>query len=376
MEPAAFDTYTGLPEGFLTATPDTLHQILPRPALIRLAGLRQPAVAVVLMLHGNEPVGLQATQQLLRRYTERPLPRALTLVVGNVRAAAIGQRHLDDQPDFNRIWPGTEQLGSPESLMFAGILEQLRADGLFAGIDLHNTTGRNPHYACVNHLDTPFLNLASLFGRTVVYFTRPRGVASMALATLAPAVTLECGHPGNTVGIDHATEFLDAVLHLDHFPKRPPDHRSIDVFHTVAQLRVRPGLQVGLEAGADVVLEPDLDRLNFQLLPAGTRLVRQGAGDMDALFAVAPDGSTVTGQYLEVDGREIRLRRAMMPSMLTLNTRVIAQDCLCYLMESMDLLEDEQATPPQETQARKSQARKTQAQKTLPQASRSTRSST
>lgn len=368
MEPAAFDIHTGLPDGFLTATSETLHQILPRPALIRLPGLRQPAVAVVLMLHGNEPVGLQATQQLLRRYVERPLPRALTLVVGNVRAAAIGQRHLDDQPDFNRIWPGTEHPGSPESLMFAGMLEQLRADGLFAGIDLHNTTGRNPHYACVNHLDSPFLNLASLFGRTVVYFTRPRGVASMALATLAPAVTLECGHPGNTVGIDHATEFLDAVLHLDHFPKRPPDHRSIDVFHTVAQLRVRPGLHVGLEAGADVVLAPDLDRLNFQLLPAGTCLVRQAAGDMDAVFAVAPDGSTVTDRYLEVDDREIRLRRAMMPSMLTLNTRVIAQDCLCYLMEPMDLLEEEPTAPAQETRG--------QTQKTRPQASRSTRSST
>jgi succinylglutamate desuccinylase len=337
MEQPLFDQYDDVPDGLLSSAPEDLHLHLPRPAIVRLPGRRQPAVAVVLLLHGNEPVGLQAVQRLLHRYAGRELPRALTLVIGNVRAAALGQRHLDDQPDFNRIWPSTEQPGSPEALMFAQIIERLRGDGLFAAIDLHNNTGRNPHYACINFLDDRFLNLASLFGRTVVYFTRPRGVASMALAALAPAVTLECGHPGDEAGIQHATDFIDAVLHLSQFPAHPPDPRSLNVFHTVAQVRVRPGLRVGLEADADVVLEPDLDRMNFRVLPAGSRLVRQGRAGLDALVATSEDGRDVTGQYLEQDGPDIRLSRPMMPSMLTLDTRVIAQDCLCYLMEPMDL---------------------------------------
>ena len=337
MQAAPFDEYDGLPDGFMDSAPEDLHHYLPRPALIRLPGLREPAVAVVLLLHGNEPVGLQAVQRLLRRHAGRPLPRALTLVVGNVRAAAIGQRHLDDQPDFNRVWPGTEQPGSAEALMFAQIVQRLRGPGLFAAVDLHNNTGRNPHYACINFLEDDFLHLAGLFGRTVVYFTRPRGVASMALAALAPSVTLECGHPGDEAGIRHAEEYIDGVLHLSHFPHRPPDPRSVEIFHTVAQVRVRPGLRVGTDEQADVILAPDLDYLNFQVLPAGTRLVRQGRAGLEALVATAADGSEVTGDYLEERGLDLRLRRPMMPSMLTLDTRVIAQDCLGYLMEPLDL---------------------------------------
>ncbi|WP_019625058.1 M14 family metallopeptidase [Thioalkalivibrio sp. ALJT] len=329
--------YFELPDGFLEATPETLHQCVPGPALIHLAGQREPAVAVVLLLHGNEPVGLQAVQTLLRHYTGRPLPRALTLVIGNPQAAALNQRHLDDQPDFNRIWPGTEQGGSQEAETFAELCRRLEARGLFAAIDLHNNTGRNPHYACINRLDTPFLNLAALFGRTVVYFTRPCGVASMALARIAPAVTLECGHPGDTAGVDHAREMIDAVLHLDHFSDKPPRSGAIEIFHTVAQVRVRPGLQAGLDAHNDVRLEPDLDRLNFQLLAAGSQLVRVRADAEDPLIAIAEDGSEVTREYLERFGQEIRLRRPAMPSMLTLDSRVIAQDCLCYLMEPLNL---------------------------------------
>lgn len=337
MSTQLFDEYDELPEGFLTATPESLHRTVPRPAIIRLPGRRQPAVAVVLLLHGNEPVGLQAVQRLLHSYAARTLPRALTLVVGNVRAAALNQRHLDDQPDFNRVWPGTEQPGSPEGLMFDRIIEHLREDSLFAAIDLHNNTGRNPHYACVNFLGGDFLNLAALFGRTVVYFTRPRGVASMALASLAPAVTLECGHPGDEAGIRHAMEFIDAVLHLSEFPGHPPDPRSINVFHTVAQVRVRPGLRVGLATDADVVLAPDLDRMNFRILPSGTPLVRQTRANMNPLVAIDEHGNDVTPHYLREDGLDIRLHRPMMPSMLTLDTRVIAQDCLCYLMEPLDI---------------------------------------
>ncbi|WP_018995062.1 M14 family metallopeptidase [Thioalkalivibrio sp. ALJ2] len=326
-----------LPDGFLDATPQNLHECVPEPTLIHLEGQRSPAVAVVLLLHGNEPVGLQAVQQLLRHYTGKPLPRALTLIIGNPRAAAVSQRHLDEQPDFNRIWPGTEQAGSPEAERFAEVCRRLEQRGLFAAVDLHNNTGRNPHYACINRLDPAFMNLAALFGRTVVYFTRPRGVASMALARIAPSVTLECGPPNDGSGIQHAFEMLDAVLHLDHFPEHPPRAGDIEIFHTVAQVRVRPGLQAGLDAQHDVRLEPDLDRLNFQLLPARSTLVHIRPEVDSPLVAIAEDGSEVTAQYLETHGDEIQLKRAAMPSMLTLDSRVIAQDCLCYLMEPLAL---------------------------------------
>lgn len=84
----------------------------------------------------------------------------------------------------------------------------------FASIDIHNNTGINPHYACINKLDHRYLQLASLFGRLTVYFTHPKGVQYSAFAELCPAVTLECGRPNQQHGVDHAIEFIDSCLHL------------------------------------------------------------------------------------------------------------------------------------------------------------------
>jgi succinylglutamate desuccinylase len=137
---------------------------------------------VSVLLHGNETTGWQAVRQLLRCYRERELPRSLSLFIGNVRAARYGQRRLDGQPDYNRIWgPGS----TPEHAMAEAVLRQMRQRGVFASVDIHNNTGTNPHYACVNYLDPSTLHLATLFGRTVLYFRRPEGVQSMAFGASA-----------------------------------------------------------------------------------------------------------------------------------------------------------------------------------------------
>ena len=47
-------------------------------------------------------------------------------------------------------------------------------------------------------------------------------------------------------------------------------------------------------------------------------------------------GQDATGRYFQVADGSLRTRRQVMPVMLTLDTRVIRQDCLCYLMERLD----------------------------------------
>jgi hypothetical protein len=41
----------------------------------------------------------------------------------------------------------------------------------------------------------------------------------------------------------------------------------------------------------------------------------------------------VTAEFFTTADGLLRLRRAAMPAMLTLDARVVRQDCLCYLME-------------------------------------------
>ena len=85
-----------------------------------------PTLFVSVLLHGNEDAGLKALQRLLRKYRGRPLPRAMSVFVGNVHAAAAGVRHLPEQPDFNRIWAHSDDHVSPYHQMAAQVLQRMQ----------------------------------------------------------------------------------------------------------------------------------------------------------------------------------------------------------------------------------------------------------
>ncbi len=328
--------YDELPAGLLDCEARQLHEILPGPGLIHLAGHRPEVLFVSVLLHGNEFTGWDAVRELLRKYQGPGLPRSLSLFIGNVAAAREGLRHLPDQPDYNRIWRGAGT--TPEHRMAQQLLEEVRRLDLFAAVDVHNNTGKNPHYACVNRLEPDYLHLASLFSRTVVYFIRPDTVMSMAMAQYCPAVTIECGQPGVPRGVVHVLEFLEACLHLDHFPAHPVAAKDLDLFHTVATVRIPPQLEFGFgEDGRDLCLLPDIDRLNFNELPAGTAFGRVRDADVVPFEVQDEQGREVSERYFEIRDRWIQTRVPVMPSMLTLDRDVIRQDCLCYLMERLSL---------------------------------------
>jgi succinylglutamate desuccinylase len=324
------------PEGFLDVATRDLHALLPGPVLVHLPGRRPEPLFVSVLLHGNEDAGLKAVQMLLRRFAGEELPRALSVLVGNTRAAAEGFRRLDDQPDYNRVWPGAHTAGTPEHEMARQVVALMRERRVFASIDVHNNTGLNPHYACVNELGQPFLKLATLFSRIVVYFVRPLGVQSAAFAGLCPAVTVECGKPGTAAGEVHAERFLEAALRLESIPAQPVAAQDLDLYHTVGTVRVPDHIDFSFD-GRDAALrfDPDLDHMNFRDLAPGTRLADVSSGLSLPLEVWDEQGRAVGGRYLVVTDGELRLRRAVTPAMLTLDSRIIRQDCLCYLMERL-----------------------------------------
>ncbi len=243
-------------------------------------------------------------------------------------------RRLEEQPDYNRIWPGAEDGGTPEHEMARRITADMAARRVFAAIDIHNNTGLNPHYACVNRLDEPFLHLATLFSRIVVHFTRPVGTLSGASAAHCPSVAIECGKPGNAASEAAAAEFVAAVLHLDHFPAHPVPAHDIDLYRSVGVVRVPDNVRFGFgREDVAVRFDPALDHLNFRDLPAGTPLARVAPLARVPLDVRDECDTPIADRYFEIVADELRTRRALMPAMLTCDERVIRQDCLCYLME-------------------------------------------
>ncbi len=325
---------TQIPDGLLECEANNLGQFLTGPTLIHIQGRRESPLFVSVLLHGNETTGWEAMRRLLKNYADKTLPRSLSLFIGNVTAAAKGLRALDEQPDYNRVW---DLGGSPEHRMMQRVIEQMKAKRPFASIDIHNNTGLNPHYVCINYLDNRFIHLASLFSRTLVYFIKPDQVQSIAFGKFCPAVTLECGKSGSEGSIEHALSYVDAVLHLDHFPEHKVPVHDYDVYHTVGIVKVAPEDSIGFgHSDADICFNGDIDHYNFCELPAGTILAHV-RDDKRQLFVSGEQGQSIADEYFYNDGEYLKTCKEVIPSMLTLDTRVIRQDCLCYLMEKLSV---------------------------------------
>jgi len=326
-----FDEYEDLPEGLLDASVETLHEILPNPALIHLKGDIAEPLFISTLLHGNETTGFYAVQNLLREYQGLNLPRSISVFIGNVKAAEKGVRRLDQQVDYNRVWPGTPHHYLAEAHMMLKVTETMRERNVWASIDIHNNTGKNPHYACINKLETSFTSLACMFSETLVYFITPKGVQSAAFAELCPAVTLECGLSGDASGIDHALNYLKRVLTATELGQHALD--SVNLYHTVARVNVPELYSFGFEDDATINLLPEIENYNFKELPVGTPLAKIEPESSAYLQAFGEDERELGREFFEYENNQITLKKAVMPAMLTMDTQVIRQDCLCYLME-------------------------------------------
>lgn len=332
----------GLPPGFLDCDAPTLAAQLGGPTLCYLDGERSRPLFVAILVHGNEITGLQALQALLAGYRGRPLPRALILFIANTAAAAQGMRQLPEQPDWNRIWPGADGVAAiapcAETEMAAEVYARIAARKPFAVVDVHNNNGRNPHYACVNRLDPTSLQFAGAFTRRVLYFVTPRGTLTDAFAELAPAVTLECGPVGEAAGAAHAAAFLEHSLRRAGPARGQPETGAVEIFRTVARITVPPEMSIGVGAEtAQLHLAPDLEARNWVEAPAGTVLAQVEGVAGIPLQVRDSAGADCAHHYLRRRGACLELARPMIPAMLTVDTRIIRQDCLCYLLERLCL---------------------------------------
>lgn len=324
-----------LPAGLLERPASALYQQLDGPTLIHLEGRNKRPLFVSVLQHGNEVTGWEAVRRLLKKYEQGTgLPRSIVLFIGNVQAAKHRLRRLDDQPDYNRLWPGGKPIDPVHQELFQQIHQKIIDTNPIAAIDIHNNTGLNPHYAAVNRIRSEHLRLASMFSSQVVYFTMPPGTLSLSMSPYAPSVTLECGMAGEIHGTDHTQTYLENCLALDEIETRPVDADSVLLYHMVATVKVSDQILFGFgRVPADLALRENLDHFNFEELPPGSSFGNINNRVAQPLIATDPDGVDVTDLYFSFEDGQIATKREIMPSMLTLDRRVIQQDCLCYLME-------------------------------------------
>jgi len=316
------------PEALFDAQVDELQDILGAPTLIHLDGTNKQPLFLCTLLHGNETTGFYAIQRLLKKYKDKALPRAVSIFIGNVAAAKENQRHLDTQDDFNRIWPGSYHNDSAEKDMMQTVTNIMMRKKPFASIDIHNNTGKNPHYGCINILNPHGLVLASKFSNIAVYFTDPKGVQSSAFSDFCPSVVLECGQAGDKSGEEHALQYLDTILNLEDLSSHNSD--TLSLYHTIARVIIPKTVTIG-EGNKDINLNVELEDRNFHAIQPGTEFACLNSDKDKTIIVNNESHEDITEEYIERKDDKLLLKKAITLAM----ERAIRQDCVCYFMEEL-----------------------------------------
>ena len=324
-----------IPDGLLDLEAGQLHQLLNGPALLHLPGERSPAVFISVLLHGNEHTGWEVMRRLLASYSGKPLPRSVSIFIGNIEAAKHNRRFLDHQQDYNRVWDDGDTL--EHTIMDQVVEEMMRREVLFS-IDIHNNTGKNPHYACINSTHPEFIQLATMFSSTVVYFLRPGSVQSMRFSKICPAVTVECGLSGERGSVEHALDFVENCIQLEGLSDHAISSDEFDLYHTVGVVKIPADILFGFNKGDyDVVLKAEIEQYNFTDMPAGT-VIGDVLNDNKTLLNILDEqGNDVREQYFTIEHSKLVSRRSFVPAMITLDSDAIRKDCFCYIMERYPL---------------------------------------
>ena len=328
------DFYETWPKGLEDVALRDIRQVLPRPSLIRIAGDAPQPLFLSILLHGNEATSFLVLQALARQYRSKTPARSLLIFVGNVYAAEQGVRTLPGQIDYNRIWGDPLADEASEFGLSHLVLSTARREGLFASIDIHNTTGRNPAYGCVTAMRAEDMGMARLFSDICVFYQNPPTTQSIAFSKLCPALIVECGQSGDTEGLEAAIRLVEDMMALTELPYTVPG--DLKLYETIGRVTLPQDKTIELSANdqADIQLSPDAEDWNFQTLPSGTPFLKVHGQDHGVLV-VDEHGHDLTSHFLEYREGALVLKRDVVPAMITTCKNAILADCLCYLMREL-----------------------------------------
>jgi len=330
-------TLDSLPSSFYE---DSLEEFLAEfenPVIFNLDGeISDQPIFISTLLHGNELSGIIALRRYFKKFKGQLLPRKVILLLGNIEATKKHIRKHDDEPDYNRIWNSNGKTGYHQKAR--EILDFVKKANPLLCLDLHNNTGKNPMYACINKLEMDHVYLAKLFAETVVYFTEPSEVMSVNCAKFAPSLTIEAGISENEEGILKLIGFFEKVFSLTCLKNF--EEKQFEIFHTFAKIKVSKSSTVSFhDRECDLVFRADLDEFNFLKQPPGMVLGNY-KDNKSGIIIIDSNGSDITDLFIKYDDNEIVLKREFIPSMFTKNVKVIHQDCLGYLMEKCTVLKE------------------------------------
>ncbi|MDH5576201.1 MAG: succinylglutamate desuccinylase/aspartoacylase family protein [Nitrospirota bacterium] len=307
---------------------------LGEPTFLWLPGLETTRTrAVSTLLHGNEPSGVRALHRWIR---EGQQPQVnLLCFIGSIGAALtdplFSHRCAPEGKDLNRCFRSPFE--GREGIVAQAMLRELHRAQPEALIDLHNTSGRSPAYGVTTLNGMMQETLTGIFCDHLIVTDLRLGSLMEATEKVWPTVTIEAGGAKDPKADDLAYRGLTRYANAMHLS-------DLSAPVTVAQHPIRVELQKGATVaydhapvpGADLTLPPDVDGLNFGILPSKKRLGWVGARGLEALWAKDGTGQNLSPNIFSVHNGELRLLHPSRLMMVTINQEIAQSDCLFYIL--------------------------------------------
>jgi hypothetical protein len=215
----------------------------------------------------------------------------------------------------------------------AEVVQRMRQRGLFASIDLHNNTGANPHYACVNVIDNRFCTWPRCSRAPWSTSSAPAGCNPRPWRSCVRRSRWNAARSKDQRGIDHARGVrrrLPAPVPTARSAGARARHRPLPHRRAASRCRRRRLRLPAPDRAAGALPRPWSTSTSANCRRHGLRPLPRRAPPLDVRDEWGRD---VGRALLRLRGRRAAAALPVMPSMLTCDAEVIRQDCVCYLLE-------------------------------------------
>lgn len=219
---------------------------------VETLGTGQPEIVIIGGIHGDEPCGVHAVEELAAE--DPDVERPVALVVANERALERGERYVEE--DLNRVFPGDPDGETHESRLAARIGDRF---GDCTTLSLHSTQSYSNPFAIVENVTEFARNVCPRLSVDAVV-DAGRHTDGRLFDGIEQTLEIECGYQRSDQAAANAVliarEFLGAVGAL------PDSERPATDGLPVFRLRER--------VPKDVAEEYEVYASNFEPVAAGT----------------------------------------------------------------------------------------------------------
>lgn len=315
---------------------------LPGPTHIHLKGSDSSrSRAAVTLLHGNEPSGLFAIFELLKRGIKPTVDAHLFILNVDAARQAPGfiYRMLPQHKDMNRCFK--EPFGNTETELIAkSLLEKLRQLQPECVVDIHNTSGSSPSFGVTTFMDERHDALVSLFTHRMIVTDLQLGSLMEISETMMPTVTIECGGAQDLESNAMAIEGLHRYLTLNDVLSKQHGDMNLEFFHNPMRLELLDGSDIAYGdhclLADGVTLLPSVENYNFGYVDITTHLGFISGELTDSLSVEDNNSRECITDYFELRNGELYPRKKIKLFMVTTNPEIARKDCLFYLVEGDD----------------------------------------